>query len=188
MTDQYGRLYHSGSLSKEQQTASRELNLIRERQNEIKARIESLLTPIVGIDAYSVQVNLDMDFTRKEKTMQTFNPELSTIRSERTIEDTRNASGVQGVPGALSNQPPGESQIPETIEKAKNEKKKRLHNQRLEAERNYEVDTTISHILNQVGIINRISVSIGLDYILAPKSDPNTTPSTPKAKKKSITS
>jgi len=165
ITDQYGRLYHSGSMSSKEQDGSRELNMIRDRQAEIKDRVEQLLTPIVGIDAYTVQVNVDMDFTRKEQTMQTFNPDLPAVRSERTIEDTRNAGVAQGVPGALSNQPPGASTIPETNAEATGEQNVSNKNQRLEAERNYDLDTTISHILPQVGIINRISVSIGLDYV-----------------------
>ncbi|MGB0496179.1 MAG: flagellar basal-body MS-ring/collar protein FliF, partial [Kangiellaceae bacterium] len=168
ITDQYGRLYHSGSMSNLQQDGSRELNIIRERQSEIKDRIERLLTPIVGMGAYTVQVNLDMDFTRKEQTMQTFNPDLPAIRSERTIEDTRNSGTAQGVPGALSNQPPGASTIPEVNGEGEGQSDKSNSNQRLEAERNFDLDTTISHILPQVGVIDRISVSIGLDYIKAP--------------------
>ncbi len=167
ITDQYGRLYHSGGMSSKEQDGSRELNIIRDRQGEIKERIEQLLTPIVGIGAYTVQVNVDMDFTRKEQTMQTFNPDLPAIRSERTIEDTRNSGVTQGVPGALSNQPPGASVIPETNQDVEGSKSNANKNQRLEAERNYDLDTTISHILPQVGIIDKISVSIGLDYVKA---------------------
>ncbi|PCI65160.1 MAG: flagellar M-ring protein FliF [Gammaproteobacteria bacterium] len=171
ITDQYGRLYHSGSMSSKEADGSRELNIIRDRQAEIKDRIEQLLTPIVGVDAYTVQVNVDMDFTRKEQTMQTFNPDLPAIRSERTIEDTRDSGVAQGVPGALSNQPPGASVIPETTQDGEGNQRTSNRNQRLEAERNYDLDTTISHIIPQVGIIDRISVSIGLNYVSAPATD-----------------
>jgi len=165
ITDQFGRLYHSGSMSKTQRESSRELKIVRERQEEIRSRIEQILTPIVGAAAYTVQVNLDMDFTQTEQTMQTFNPDLPAVRSERTIEDNRNSGSAQGVPGALSNQPPGNSSIPANSANANASQKSAATNSRVEAERNFDLDTTISHILPQVGIVNRISISVGLDYI-----------------------
>lgn len=165
ITDQFGKLYHSGSMNKNQRNSSRELNIIRERQSEMRTRIEQILTPIVGIDAYTVQVNLDMDFTQKEQTSQTFNPDLPAIRSERTIEDNNGSQAAQGVPGALTNQPPGAAAIPATNEPANAGENQATTNRRVEAERNYDLDSTISHIIPQVGVVDRLSVSIGLDYI-----------------------
>jgi flagellar M-ring protein FliF len=166
ITDQYGRLYHSGSMSSIQSSSSKELNIVRERQDEIRNRVEQILTPIVGAAAYTVQVNLDMDFSKKEQTMQTFNPDLPAIRSERTIEDNANSGLAQGVPGALSNQPPANSAIPQNTAAAGTANTANSsNNRRLEAERNFDLDTTISHVLPQVGVVNRLSVSVGLDYI-----------------------
>ncbi len=166
ITDQYGRLYHSGSMSSMQSSTSRELNIVRERQDEIRSRVEQILTPIVGAAAYTVQVNLDMDFSKKEQTMQTFNPDLPAIRSERTIEDNSNSGIAQGVPGALSNQPPANAAIPQNNAGDGNgSDSSSASNRRLEAERNFDLDTTISHVLPQVGVVNRLSVSVGLDYV-----------------------
>lgn len=169
ITDQFGRLYHSGSISDVQRQTARELSIINERQDDIKSRVEEILNPIVGAGAYTVQVNVDMDFTRKEQTLQTFNPDLAAVRSERTIDDTRSNGSTSGVPGALSNQPPGAAEIPENaLANAGETAEQKDVNKRLEAERNYDLDTTISHILPQVGIIKRISVSVGLDYVNNP--------------------
>ncbi len=168
ITDQFGRLYHSGSMNNSQRSSSRELNVVRERQSEIRSRVEQILTPIVGAASYTVQVNLDMDFTKKEQTMQTYNPDLPAIRSERTIEDRGNSGGANGIPGALSNQPPANSTIPTTGTGNNVEQNSSMSNSRIEAERNYDLDTTISHILPQVGIVNRISISVGLDYVEDP--------------------
>ena len=41
-----------------------------------------------------------------EQTRESFDPNVQLVRSEQTSEDTRRGDGVQGVPGALSNQPP----------------------------------------------------------------------------------
>ncbi len=169
ITDQFGRLYHSGSMSNNQRENSRELNIIRERQEDIRSRIEQILAPIVGPEAFTVQVNLDMDFTRKEQTMQTFNPDLLALRSERILEDNSNSSGAQGVPGALSNRPPEASTIPAETPEGGTAQANANTNRRLESEKNYDLDTTISHIKTQVGTVERLSISVGLDYI----TDPN---------------
>jgi flagellar M-ring protein FliF len=166
ITDQFGRLYHSGSMTNAQLASSRELNIVKQRQDDIRNRIEQILTPIVGAAAFTVQVNLDMDFSKKEQTMQTFNPDLPAVRSERTIEDSSNAGGAGGVPGALSNQPPANSAIPQNATGAGGDAEAtNSGNRRLEAERNYDLDTTISHIVPQVGVLERLSISVGLDYI-----------------------
>ena len=166
ITDQYGRLYHSGSMNSIQSSTSRELNIVRERQDEIRSRVEQILTPIVGAAAYTVQVNLDMDFSKKEQTMQTFNPDLPAIRSERTIEDNSNNGSAQGVPGALTNQPPANAAIPQNqAGDGGGTETGSAVNRRIESERNFDLDTTISHVLPQVGVINRLSVSVGLDYV-----------------------
>ncbi len=166
ITDQFGRLYHSGSMTNAQLASSRELNIVKQRQDDIRNRIEQILTPIVGAAAFTVQVNLDMDFSKKEQTMQTFNPDLPAVRSERTIEDSSNAGGAAGVPGALSNQPPANSAIPQNATGAGGEAEATSSgNRRLEAERNYDLDTTISHIVPQVGVLERLSISVGLDYV-----------------------
>ncbi len=168
ITDQYGRLYHSGSMSQTQRQSSKELEVIRERREDIKSRIEEILMPIVGLGAYTVQVNVDMDFTKTEQTLQTFNPDLPAVRSERTIDDNRTNGQASGIPGALSNQPPGDATIPTDATAATGDNANQNNvasNRRVEAERNFDLDTTISHIMPQVGVVKRISVSVGLDYI-----------------------
>lgn len=166
ITDQFGRLYHSGSMTNAQLASSRELNIVKQRQDDIRNRIEQILTPIVGAAAFTVQVNLDMDFSKKEQTMQTFNPDLPAVRSERTIEDSSNSGSAAGVPGALSNQPPANSAIPQNAAGVTNDTETAgSGNRRLEAERNYDLDTTISHIVPQVGVVERLSISVGLDYV-----------------------
>ncbi|ANJ68456.1 flagellar M-ring protein FliF [Halothiobacillus diazotrophicus] len=73
-------------------------------------QIESLLTPIVGADQVRAQVSADVDFNRQEGTSETYGPKQGVVLSEQT-QDTVRALGDQGVnggvPGSLSNQPPG---------------------------------------------------------------------------------
>ena len=70
---------------------------------------------------------------------------------------------VAGIPGAVSNQPPLNSNIPEEANDGNGGAATPGRN-RKEATRNYELDTTISHTRSQAGIISRVSVSVAIDY------------------------
>ena len=68
-----------------------------------------------------------------------------------------------GIPGALSNQPPLDSNIPEN---ATGGQQKAMPSRRhSESTKNYELDEAISHTKQQTGVIRRISVSVALDYL-----------------------
>ncbi len=174
VTDQFGRLYNSGSISEGEAQTRKEFELEQKRQGMYRQRIQEILEPIVGPGNYSVQVNVDMDFTAQERTRQSFNPDLPAIRSERVIENVNSTGSPQGIPGALTNQPPANANIPEVADGAgagaggaENNTSKHL-----ESERNYDLDTTISHTKNQVGVVRRVTVSVSLNHKLNPDWSP----------------
>ncbi|WP_144395172.1 flagellar basal-body MS-ring/collar protein FliF [Pleionea sediminis] len=180
VTDQFGRLLHSGTQSPQERETNRALKLTREKQIDYQQKIEQILAPIVGEGNYTVQVNVDMDFTKTEQTQQVFNPELPAVRSERILEDESAKGATAGVPGALTNQPPAAANIPENLQQQNqnqnNGEQSGPVNRRKESERNYDLDTTISHIRQQVGVVRKVSVSVGLDYITDPNDATLTVP------------
>ena len=104
-----------------------------------------------------------MDFTAVEQTQRRYNPDLPAVRSEMVVEENSVGSVAAGIPGAISNQPPLDSDIPENA----------IGNGQVapvpgrttkESTRNYELDTTISHTKQQTGVIRRLSVSVAVDY------------------------
>jgi len=112
---------------------------------------------------FSLQVNLD--FSSIEETQKRYNPDLPAVRSETTFEENNMGGLAVGIPGALTNQPPLNSDIPEVAGQdgiGTTASPTRSHK---EATRNYELDTTISHKRQQSGVIRRISVSVAVDYI-----------------------
>lgn len=162
VTDSNGRLLNSGSQDGASATARRELELVQQKEAEYRTKIESILVPILGPDNFTSQVDVSMDFTAVEQTSKRFNPDLPALRSEMTVENnTTGSSG--GIPGALTNQPPMESNIPEDAAKAA-ELATAAGNTHREATRNFELDTTISHTRQQVGAVRRISVSVAVDF------------------------
>lgn len=168
ITDQFGRLHHSGSMSKDEVESSKEFAESRKRSETLQKKVERLLEPILGAGKYTVEVHVDMDFSQSEFTQKVHNPELAVVRSERTLNENNADGGAQGIPGALSNQPPTPANSPEVAAAAGQSNAQGSNRTRTEAERNYEVDTTISHTRNQIGTIRRITASVGLDYVEAP--------------------
>lgn len=163
VTDQNGRLLHSGSQNTLSATARREYEIERQREREYLDKIDQILSPVLGYGNYTAQVDVTMDFTQVEQTQRSFNPDLPAVRSEMIIEDSSVGGGPGGVPGALSNQPPLESNIPEVANGggAGAAAQGRSHR---EQTRNFELDTTISHTRQQTGTLKRLSVSVALDH------------------------
>ncbi|MDT3294444.1 flagellar basal-body MS-ring/collar protein FliF [Shewanella sp. SP2S2-6] len=162
VTDSNGRLLNSGSQDGASATARRELELVQQKEAEYRTKIESILVPILGPDNFTSQVDVSMDFTAVEQTSKRYNPDLPALRSEMTVENNTTGGSSGGIPGALSNQPPMESNIPEDATKAT--ESVTAGNSHREATRNFELDTTISHTRQQVGAVRRISVSVAVDF------------------------
>lgn len=163
VTDSNGRLLNSGSQDGVSARARRELELVQQKEAEYRTKIESILVPILGPENFTSQVDVSMDFTAIEQTAKRFNPDLPALRSEMTVENNTTGGSTGGIPGALSNQPPMESTIPQEATAGTTESVTAGNSHR-EATRNFELDTTISHTRQQIGVVRRISVSVAVDF------------------------
>jgi len=165
VTDQNGRLLNSGSQSSLAARSRKEYDLERKREQEYLEKIDSILIPVVGLGNYTAQVDLSMDFSAVEETQKRYNPDLPAVRSETTFEESNIGGLAVGIPGALTNQPPVNSNIPEVAGQGGAGTATSPTRSHKEATRNYELDTTISHKRQQTGVIRRISVSVAVDYL-----------------------
>ncbi|WP_426358506.1 flagellar basal-body MS-ring/collar protein FliF [Pseudocolwellia sp. HL-MZ19] len=164
VTDQNGRLLNSGSQSSLSSRSRKEFEIEQKRESEYMNKIDSILIPVVGLGNYTAQVDVTMDFTNTEETQRRYNSDLPALRSEMKVEDKTIGGMLGGIPGALSNQPPLESDIPENATGGSQAKSMPSRNH-LESTKNYELDEAISHTKQQTGVIRRISVSVALDYL-----------------------
>ncbi|RLA22599.1 MAG: flagellar M-ring protein FliF, partial [Gammaproteobacteria bacterium] len=114
LIDQLGRLLSSEDGSSDVFLTSKQFDHKQQVENHLIGRIETILAPLVGPSGMRAQVTADIDFTITEKTQDSYNPERSSLRSEQTEEHVSQSSSVQGIPGALSNQPPAAGVAPET--------------------------------------------------------------------------
>lgn len=164
VTDSNGRLLNSGSQDSMSARARKEYELERKREQEYLDKINAILIPVLGVDNYSAQADVTMDFTAVEQTQRLYNPDLPAVRSEMIVEENSTGAVNAGVPGALSNQPPLESNIPENATGTGEGRIAVPGRNSKEQTRNYELDTTISHTKQQTGMMSRLSVSVAVDY------------------------
>ncbi len=154
--------------------AAKQLDYSREIEDGLLQRINGLLEPIVGAEKFRAEVSVELDFTRVEQTAEIFNPDLPAIRSEQTTsERTLAGDQAEGVPGALTNQPPEAGQLVAGAGQAGGQgadENAPTRSKVLET-RNFELDRTISYTQHQVGQIMRMTVAVALDDLNAPLSD-----------------
>ena len=148
-----------------------QLAYLRQVEQATVHRIESILEPLVGRDNARVQVSADVDFLAVESVAETFQPNLdpkaSAVRtSQSTQSTTTSGSGPQGVPGALSNQPPaaGTATIDAKAPVAAGAPAAAPTTSRKDESTSYEVDKTIKHTRSPVGSIKRMTAAVVVNF------------------------
>ena len=146
-----------------------QLKYVQELEQNYARRIEAILSPITGPANVRAQVTADVDFALTERAEEIYRPnrrdtDPAAVRSQQSTETSSTGpKGTGGVPGALSNQPPGAASAP--IDAAGEEgapaAPSNLHK---ESTVNYEVDKTIQHIRQPLGGVKRLSVAVVVNY------------------------
>ncbi len=163
VVDQKGRLLNSKDGQEDMSLTSKQFDYKNNIEEHLRQRIENILAPLVGNDGMRAQISADVDFTVTEKTQEMFNPDLPALRSEQTQEEQNSQSKVQGVPGALSNQPPPTGVAPEVASGQEKQANAESGSNSKSATRNYELDKTITHTRLATGALRRLSVAVVVD-------------------------
>ncbi len=164
VVDQKGRMLSGNDSSEDMYLTSKQFEYKKNMEEHLMRRIENILVPLVGHEGMQTQISADVDFTVTEKTQEMFNPDLPALRSEQTQEDQNSSSAIQGVPGALSNQPPPAGVAPEIAVGEGAETNTTTPNSvSKSATRNFELDKTITHTRLATGILRRLSVAVVVD-------------------------
>ncbi|ANO51046.1 flagellar basal-body MS-ring/collar protein FliF [Woeseia oceani] len=160
--DQYGRMLSSAGDQWGDAQAVNQFKHAQRLEDIYTRRIQDLLTPLVGPGRVRAQVVASLDFTVTEETRETYDPASTALRSEQISEERRSGSGsaAEGIPGALSNQPP--ETAADTPETSTTQTQSATNSSR-SSTRNFEVDRTISHVRPQSGTIQRLSVAVLVD-------------------------
>lgn len=109
--DQNGRLLSNSPDDPASILSDTQLQYRMRLENIYRSRIESILTPLVGLGNARAQVNIEIDFTRTEITEETVDPKQNALVSEQNALDLTTKKEARGIPGALSNDPPAEVEL-----------------------------------------------------------------------------
>lgn len=173
VVDQAGRLLTSPKRSGDMQLSSDQFDYTKKMEQHFVDRIIDILSPVVGAEGVHAQVTADVDFAVTEQTQELFNPDTPALRSQQASEESSGAGDAGGIPGALSNQPPGAATVPQTTG-AQGQPGPApaggaaAGKSRSNSTTNYELDKTISHTRMSPGRVNRLSVAVVIDDRLMP--------------------
>jgi flagellar M-ring protein FliF len=188
LVDQAGSLLNSPDENAEQAASTRQLEYTRKLEEGYQRRIIELLEPMIGAGRVRATVTADLDFTVTEETHENYDPQKTAVRSEQTSKETRKGGdGAEGIPGALSNQPPGTSGAPVIAGAPATPGSPASQNAAAaagpssnaeRATRNFEVDRTLSYVKQPTGSLKRLSVGVVLDdwQKVGPDGKATTTP------------
>ncbi|WP_136064833.1 flagellar basal-body MS-ring/collar protein FliF [Modicisalibacter radicis] len=164
-----------------------QLSYVKKIETAYQTNIERILAPILGVDNVRAQVAAQVDFSKREQTAERYSPNQppneAAVRSRQVSESYTGGDALpSGIPGALSNTPPGTAASPidngvdaegadegEGADNAgdaqgtdeANEPPSRLDRNDTV---NYEVDRQVEHTQFQRGGLERLSIAVVVDY------------------------
>ncbi|MDH2198232.1 flagellar basal-body MS-ring/collar protein FliF [Ectopseudomonas oleovorans] len=191
VVDQKGNLLSDQQELSELSMAGKQFDYTRRMETLFTQRVHNILQPVLGTGRYKAEVSADVDFSSVESTSEMFNPDQPALRSEQQVNEQRQSSlPPQGVPGALSNQPPGPAAAPQQAAGAAAPAGPIAAGQPLvdangqqimdpvtgqpmlapypadkreQSTRNFELDRSISYTRQQQGRLRRLSVAVVVD-------------------------
>ncbi len=156
-----------------------QLQYTQQLEQSFARRILDILEPIVGKGNVRAQVTADVDFTQTESTSESHRPnqtpDSGAIRSQQLIESGPGAGGPAppaGVPGAVTNQPPGDATAPingaaQTLAAAGTAgagSQGANNGGKRESTINYEVDKTVRVVRGGTGQVKRLSAAVVVNH------------------------
>jgi len=150
---------------------AQQLQHVQQIEQLYSSRILDILEPVVGRQNVRAQVTAELDFSQTESTSELFKPnqtpESVAIRSQQLLEsNVGTTTPATGVPGAVTNQPPGPSSaaINGAAQALSPASASLGANGRKESIINYEVDKTVRVVRGGTGMIKRISAAVVLNH------------------------
>src|SRR6202000_1811783 len=179
LVDQQGSLLNAPDENAEGAISSKQFEYTRKLEDSYQRRIVQLLEPMIGAGRVRATVTADLDFTITEETRENYDPQKTAVRSEQTSKESRKGGdGAEGIPGALSNQPPGTSGAPvipgaatpgnpttppNPAAGAAGAANSGPTSSAQRSTRNFEVDRTLSYVKQPVGTLKRLNIGVVLD-------------------------
>ena len=166
--DQFGNLLSNAPDDPDQVLADNQLEYRMRLENIYRNRIQSLVTPIVGSNNVNAQVNLEIDFTRREISQEIVDPDASATLSEQSSLNVTAKKEAIGIPGAISNEPPQEAIVNQEENQAgsalnaanRNKEDEKFETKSSTELKNYENSKTFETVKNPSNVITRIDAAL----------------------------
>jgi len=150
---------------------TKQLKYRQETEQSYVKRIEGILAPLFGPGNVRAQVSAQLDFSEVEQAEEIYKPnqkpDAATVRAQQTSESGGAAAkGPSGVPGALTNQPPGQATAPVEAPPGADPQNPAANaganasTTRRDSAVSYEVDKSIRHTKIAQGRTQRLSVAV----------------------------
>lgn len=123
-------------------------------------KILSMLEPVVGKGKIQAKVSAAFNFTRSEKTEEKYDPDGVVVRSEQKSTEKSSTGFSGGVPGVSTNSAGGSSSGGSTG-----------LSQKQDEMINYETSKTITRVINSPVVLERLTVALVIDGILASQKE-----------------
>jgi flagellar M-ring protein FliF len=183
--DQQGHLLTTPQGSDDSSLREERFQVVQRMEDDYEQRIESIVTPIVGVGRVRAQVVAQLDTSTTEQASENYTPGSQIVRSEQQSQSSsRDGSQSGGVPGALSNQPPaggvaqpppankppaaaaatsgGQAPTSATAEAAPSPSSA-PDNVATQSTKNYEIDRTVAYTRKPAGQLKRLTVAVVVD-------------------------
>jgi flagellar M-ring protein FliF len=186
--DQQGHLLTAPQGNDDSSLREERYQVVQRMEDDYEQRIESIVTPIVGIGRVRAQVVAQVDSSTTEQATEDYKPGSQIVRSEQTSEtSSHDATAGGGVPGALSNQPPAsgvaqppppnkppvpatpvpgqasaQAQTAATADAAA-AASSAPDNVATQSTKNYEIDRTVAYTRQPAGQLKRLTVAVVVD-------------------------
>jgi len=185
VVDDAGNLLSNPPEGQAQGIDTQQLQYVQQMEQNYTKRVMDILEPLLGRDNVRAQVTADVDFSQQEQTSETHGPNQggapSAVRSQQTVENNTDSNALApGVPGAVSNIPPGAPAAPINGQPTTpgvtgpngSAGSTASNSMRRESVVNYEVDKTVRVVRGSTGNIKRLTAAVVINHrmVMDPKT------------------
>ena len=195
VVDDAGTLLSNPPEGQAQGIDTQQLQYVQQIEQNYTKRVMDILEPLLGRNNVRAQVTADVDFSVQEQTSETHAPNQggapSAVRSQQTVENNTDSNALApGVPGSVSNIPPGAPAAPingqavaPTVTGPNGTAGSTSNtNMRRESVVNYEVDKTVRVVRGATGNIKRLTAAVVINHrmVMDPKTGKETAQPVPQ--------
>ena len=158
VVDQHGKLL----TDKREGANNARLDLQSQMEAKLTAQVDQLLSPMIGANAFSSQVQVELDMNEVTSARESYDKD-GVVRRETTQETQMPQSQAGGVPGATANLPPADPELRDGAPRDTPPAEAQQGPTDTSATRTYELGREVSVSNLTPGALKHLSVAVAID-------------------------